>query len=285
MNGIDYSVLFSGSNSASNIAADMLTTIYSTPSAPSTNAATTTGDPILDLKLAEANQTKDVALQAKDPTVMRDLAAFNKGIANAKDVATALKNPDVLKVLLTANGMGDQAQYPALASKILLSDPKVANSLVNQMTDARWKSVTTALSLATKGLAGLKDPKVLAQIAVSYEKVTWLSSLNKATPGLAQAMQFKQQASSIKTVDQILGDPVNWEVVLTALAIPQQIAYQGLPAQEKAVSSRIDIKQLQDPKFVNTLTDQYLLNKQYAAQGSAGSSLDALSVKASGLIV
>ncbi|MFZ0021304.1 MAG: DUF1217 domain-containing protein [Acetobacteraceae bacterium] len=285
VSGINYSLLFGGTSSASDTAASMLTTLYSGATA-SSSTAVSTGNPIVDLKLAEQNQTADVAKEAKNPTVIRDLAAFTAGIANAKDLNTALQNPTVLKVLLTANGMADQLQYTALASKALQSDPTDPNSLVNQLSDTRWKTLATTYNLATKGLAGLQDPTVQSQIANQYESVTWMNSLDQATPGLAEAIQFKQQASQITSVDQILGNPINWDVVLTALGIPQQIAYQDLPAQEQAVSSRLDITKLQDPTFVNSLTDQYLLAKQQQAQStSATPSLDALAVQASGLVV
>ena len=285
VSGINYSLLFGGTSSASDTAASMLTTLYSGATA-SSGTAVSSGNPILDLKLAEQNQTADVAKEAKIPTVIRDLAAFTAGIANAKDLNTALQNPNVLKVLLTANGMADQLQYTALASKALQSDPTDPNSLVNKLSDTRWKTLATTYNLTTKGLAGLQDPTVQSQIANAYESVTWLNSLDQATPGLAQAIQFKQQASKITSVDQVLGNPINWEVVLTALGIPQQIAYQDLTAQENAVSSRLDITKLQDPTFVNSMTDQYLLAKQQQTQStSATPSLDALAIQASGLVV
>ena len=134
ISGIDYSLLFSGTSSASDTASSMLATLYSGATTGS-GTAVSTGNPILDLKLAEQNQTVDTANEAKNPIVMRDLAAFTKGIANAKDLNTALQNPDVLKVLLTANGMADQLQYTALATKALESDPTDPNSLVNKLSD------------------------------------------------------------------------------------------------------------------------------------------------------
>ena len=168
VSGINYSLLFGGTSSASDTAASMLTTLYSGATA-SSGTAVSSGNPILDLKLAEQNQTADVAKEAKDPTVIRDLAAFTKGIANAKDLNTALQNPNVLKVLLTANGMADQLQYTALASKALQSDPTDPNSLVNKLSDTRWKTLATTYNLTTKGLAGLQDPTVQSQIANAYE--------------------------------------------------------------------------------------------------------------------
>ncbi len=283
VSGIDYSVLFSNSGSASGVSS-ILNTLYSGASA-SSGTAVSTGNPILDLKLAQQNEAQDVTQEAKNPTVVRDLQAFTQGIANAKDINTALQNPNVLKVLLTANGLGDQVQYPALASKALLSDPSDPNSLVNQLSNTAWKTVAQTYDLSSKGLAGLKNPTVQSQIAAAYEKVTWLNSLDQATPGLAQAMQFKEQASQIGTVDDILGDATNRAVVTTALGIPQQIAFQDIGAQEQAITSRLDISKLKDPQFVNTLTDQYLLAMQQQNQSSSTPSLESLSIQASGLVV
>ena len=127
ISGIDYNLLFSGSSSTSDIASSMLNTLYG----GGTNAGSTavsTGNPLTDLKLAQANETKDVAQEAKTPQVQRDIAAFQAGVAKAKDIQTALANPNVMKVLLTANNLSRYIQYPALAQKALLSDPGQSNS-------------------------------------------------------------------------------------------------------------------------------------------------------------
>ncbi|MBV9748969.1 MAG: DUF1217 domain-containing protein, partial [Acetobacteraceae bacterium] len=110
-------------------------------------------------------------------------------------------------------------------------------------------------------------------------------SLDTQTPGLSSAMQFQTQAASITSVDQILGDPVNRDVVLTALNIPVQIAYQPLEAQEQAVSSRLNVAQLQNPHFVQTLVQQYLLNKAQSSQGTSSSpDLISLASQAGGIL-
>ncbi len=281
VSGVDYSVLF-GSSSSSDASTSILTALYS---AKTTSTSTSTGNPILDLKLAEQNQDQDVARVAKDPTVVRDIAAFTQGLANAKTLDAALSNPNVMKVLLTANGLSDELQYTALAKKALMSDASDSSSLVNQLSDTRWKTLAQTYNLASTGLAGLQSASVQAQITGAYEQVTWMNSLDDTTPGLAEALQFKRKASQITTADDILGDPVNRDVVLTALGIPAQIAFQELPAQESAVTSRLDISKLQDASFVNTLTDRYLLAKKAAATTSpASSSLLSLSVRSSGLV-
>ena len=207
--------------------------------------------------------------EAKNPQVARDIAAFQTGVANAKDIQTALANPNVMKVLLTANNLSRYIAYPALAQKGLLSDPSQSGSLVNRLNDTTLLNTAKSFDFAKNGLAALQDPQVVSTLTNGYAEVLWRQSLEKATPGLANALAFLGQASSITSVDEILGDSVNRSVVLTALGIPEQVAFQNLTAQEQAVSSRLDVKKLQDPKFVTSLTDQYLLAMQQKAQSSS----------------
>ncbi len=47
---------------------------------------------------------------------------------------------------------------------------------------------------------------MLDTIANGYAEVTWRNSLDATTPGLSEALTFKDQASTITSVDQILGD-------------------------------------------------------------------------------
>jgi len=283
--GINYSLLFSSGSTASDASASILSALYGSNVASST--AVSTGNPLTDLKLAQTNETADVAKEAKTPQVARDIAAFQQGIAKAKDIGAALSNPNVLKVLLTANNLASQVQYPGLAKKVLLSDPSDGKSLVNQLSNKAWLSAAKTYDFAKNGLAALENPKVIATLTHAYAEVLWRQSLETATPGLANALAFLTQASSAKTADDILGDPVNRAVVTTALGIPQQIAFQSLTAQETAITSRLDITKLQDPKFVKALTSQYLLAMQQNKLTSTGNNPDLMSLatQAGGLVV
>ena len=76
------------------------------------------------------------------------------------------------------------------------------------------------------------------------------------------------------------------DVVTTALGIPQEIAFQSIQAQEKAVGNRVNLTNFKDKQYVSTLVDQYLLNKQSAAQASSSApTLDQLVAKSQGLVV
>jgi hypothetical protein len=246
--------------------------------------ARTGGDPLTALRLAEKNRDKEIARAAKEPETLRDVAAFRKAVDRATSIEKALENPDVLKVLLTANGLADKLAYPALARKVLLSDPADPKSLVNRLGDSRWGAVVKAFDFATKGLAALQDPKATATLADGYVEVSWRQGLEKTTPGLADALDFRERASRFTSAIGILGDPVLRRVVTTALGIPREIAFQELPAQEKAITNRLDIDRLQDRKFVDALSQRYLLEKQKAGP-PAQPDLGTLAVQLRGLIV
>ncbi len=282
MSGSTYLLpLFQGAvtNSGNNTAASLLATIEGTASGTGAGSA----NPVTALRIAEQDQTQDIATTAAQPAVARDIAAFKQAVATATTPQQLLSNPTALKVLLTANGLGSQASYTALARKILLSNPSDPNSLVNKVaaTNASWLSVVQTYQFATKGLATLQNASVQQTIANGYAEVQWRQSLDAATPGLSDALTFQSEAGTITSASQVLADPVLFNVVTTALGIPQQIVFQDRPAQEQAINGQLDFSRLKDPTYVNSITDQFLVNSEQSS--SASTDLASLAVQAHGL--
>jgi Protein of unknown function (DUF1217) len=285
--GINYNLLFSG-ESSSQASAAILTALYSgTSSSTPTTTFVSSGNPITDLKLAQAEQTTGVAQEAKQPTVANAITAFKTAVGNATSIQNALLNPDVQKVLLTANGLSSYIGETALVQKVLLSDPSDPNSLVNKMGNSTLLSTVQTYDFAKNGLSELQNPTVVSTLANAYAEVQWRQGLDQATPGLANALTFLGQASSIKTAYDVLGNYTNFQVVTTALGIPETIAYQDQAGQVNEINAHLDISKLQDRTYVTSLTDQYLLTMQQQKQSSpsSGSSLTTLAVQAGGLVV
>jgi hypothetical protein len=281
--GIDYAALLAPlSSSSSGTASTLLDEIYGYSSSSTTETET---NPVSALLQAEQDETKDVAATAAEPQVAREINAFTAAVQSATSPSQLLSNPTVMTVLLTANGLADQASYTALAKQTLLSNPDDPSSLVNQISDSRWLPVVETYDFANKGLSVIQNSSVISTITNGYAEYTWLSSLDQVTPGLSNALAFRSEASSITSVDQILSSTTLFEVVTGALGISEDIAYQPLQAQEQAISARLNVKDLQDPKFVQNLIEQYLINEKTSASASGTTtSLAALAVQAQGLI-
>jgi hypothetical protein len=275
---ISTSYLTSLYNSASSGAgSSLLNTLYGL-GGQTANASGQT--PVQALQSAETNQTQDVAATAAQPTVQHAIAAFTKAVTSATSVAQLLANPEVMKVLLTANGLGDQTAYTALATKALTSDLTDPNSLANVLPNTLWKTAATTYNFAKNGLSVIQQPATIASITAAYTQTVWEQSLDASTPGMSSALTFRAGASSITSVDQILGNNTYYHVVTTALGVPLQIAFQSTNAQELAISSRLDVKQFQDPKFVESFVDRYLIANNASASATSTPDLTTLCIEA-----
>lgn len=269
--------LYGGGDSGS---ASLLSTLYGQGAK---RAATVS--PFVAMRAAEQNKTRDIGLTADKPDIKRAIDGFRAGVAKAGSVDALLRDPRVMEVLLTANGLGDQTSRAALARKALQSDLTDPAALVFKLSDSRWKPAVQTYDFAHKGLSVIKDPRVIDKLADAYAEVKWRKSLDEKTPGLSNALTFRAQAGSVTSALQILGDPVLRSVVTVALGIPRQIAFQPLTAQENAITTRLKIEKLQDPKFVEAFAQRYLLAAAEAAQTDRTSDLTSLSVRSAGLVI
>ena len=272
------------SSSTSDAGTSLLDTLYGIGT-QSTNASGQ--DPVQALQSAEQNQTQDIKATAAQPDVQTAITAFTKAVNSAKSVTQLLANPAVMNVLLTANGMSDQIGYTALATQALTSNLSDPNSLANTLTDTRWKTLAQTYNFNVNGLASIQNPTAIASIANAYATATWQNNEDSVTPGLSNALAFKAQASTITSVDQILGNSMMRTVVTTALGIPEQIAFQPLEAQEKAISSQLDIAQFKSPAFVESFVRRYLIANSANTSSAGGSATDltSLAVQAQGIFV
>ena len=271
MSGIYLPALFAPATTG-NQTQNLLGVLSGTPNSMGLGRKT---EALANLRRAEANQDRLVADVAKQPQLQREVAAFRVGIAKAGSASEALSNPAVMKVLLRANGLEDQEANKALARKALLSDPADSTSLASRLTDRRWKNTADIYQFAKKGLDILRDPKVLDTLTRAYAEVSWRKSLDETTPGLSDALTFREKAGKVASAVQILGDPLLRRVVTTALGVPLEIAFQSLEAQEKAITNRLDVARLKDPKFVESFVQRYLTarsDKVAFSSGAAGGS-------------
>ncbi|RVT95662.1 DUF1217 domain-containing protein [Rhodovarius crocodyli] len=221
------------------------------------------------LNIKDGAEAKALARVAKEPDVQRSMDQFTKAVAQAKDIKSALKDPRILGVLMTAMGLGDATNQSGLATRALLSDLSDTKSLANNLSDSRWKNAAKSLDLFSKGLDALKDPKLQATLKEGLQRAKWYEKLDGDVAGLSDALAFKDKASTATDVYTVLGDPILRRVVTGALGLPTTIAIQSVETQARAVSSRLNLEKLQSPKEVQKLIERYLTNKDQTATNTS----------------
>jgi hypothetical protein len=124
-------------------------------------------------------------------------------------------------------------------------------------------------------LGSLSDPKMLEILTNGFTKYEYRTGLSDKNPGMANAVYFSENAKTVKSVYDILGNGVMRRVVLGALGMPDQIAIQPVETQARAVLARMKLTDLQDPTKVRALAERYLMAEaDKAAANSANASSD-----------
>ncbi len=212
------------------------------------------------LRPGEENRALDRI--ATEPQQRRAMEQFKRAVERAPDVKTALRDPRVLQVIATALGIPEGSNQGGLATRALLSDLKDPKSLANTIADKRWKSAAETLELGKRGIAALRDPELQAGLADGLRRAQWNENLENEQAGLGDAVLFRERASAAsENIYAVLGDPIIRRVVTGALGLPRMIAIQSVETQARAVSSRFDIRKLEDPKEVQRLAERYLMSR------------------------
>ncbi|MCA3280640.1 MAG: DUF1217 domain-containing protein [Roseomonas sp.] len=120
-------------------------------------------------------------------------------------------------------------------------------------------------------LGSLSDPKMLDILTNGFTKYEYRTGLSETNPGMANAIYFSENAKTVKSVYDILGNGVLRRVILGAFGLPDQIAIQPVETQARAVTSRLKLADLQDPTKVRAIAERYLMAEADKAAAKASS--------------
>lgn len=240
--------------------------------------------PALRRATAEGAEAKGIAREQKDPVTLTALAQFRVALDKAGSIGQALQDPRILKVIMPALGLPDQAGNPGMVRRALLSDPADAKGLAAQL-GATWKAAAATLGVHATGLEGLRDPAMVQRLSDAFLKYQYRSGLDEQQAGLSDALYFLEAARTADDVFDVLGDPVLRRVVTGALGLPDQIAVQSVEAQGRAVASRLQVGSLQDDRAVRKLAERYLIAAARKAAESDAAQPDGMTLAALGVRV
>lgn len=110
-----------------------------------------------------------------------------------------------------------------------------------------------------------------AKLAEGLQRAAWNKDLEAQSPGLGDAVLFEDSASGATNAYAVLGNAVMRRLVTKALDLPEQIAFQSVETQARAIESRLKLGKLQDPREVRKLAERHLTVRATEA-GAGGAS-------------
>jgi hypothetical protein len=118
-------------------------------------------------------------------------------------------------------------------------------------------------------LGSLADPKMLDVLTSGYTKYEYRTGLSTTNPGMADAIYFMENAKNMKTAYDILANSVMSRVVLGALGLPIEITIQPIETQARAITTRMNLADLQKADKVNAFAERFLMAEATAAIAAA----------------
>lgn len=222
-------------------------------------------NPVLTLREAERSLPRALAAVGEEAGTAKAFQSFERALARADSPRALLEDREARAFLAKALGVPEAAETPALFIRAMLSDPRDPASLASQLPDRRLRAAAATLDLAARGLETVRDPAVIRRLKDGWIRATHFERLRSRDPAIVDALVFKEQAASAAgNVYAILGNPVLRRVVTTALGLPLELAIQPVEAQARAVSQRLDVSRLAEPRFVERFAERFLVRASTA---------------------
>jgi flagellar basal body rod protein FlgG len=133
----------------------------------------------------------------KTPQAQGDITYFEQNIGQIKTVNQFLGNTRLVDFVLSAFGLDQEDNYQGLIKQVLTQDPNASGSLVNQLTDPRFKQLASALDFFDDGLGRLQAVGLTNPLGASYAEGATL------TPTFAASKTASNAASALVTTTAI----------------------------------------------------------------------------------
>lgn len=204
----------------------------------------------------------------KQPDIVRQVERFLSDLKSIKTPEDLLKNFRALNFVLTAFGLEEAQNQLGLLRKVLtqrLDDPQ---NVAKRMNDTRFRVLAETLRMGEEGLAKLKSASVLGDVVSKFQRNRFEINLGEQNPAVREALYFKRNAPNVTAPLQLLGDRILRKVTTTALGMPQQLAFQGISTQARAIGDRLDVSKLSDKAFMDKFVQRFLIRADQALSGT-----------------
>ena len=212
------------------------------------------------------------------PVQKRDVAYFQNNIQSVSSAEQLVSDRRLLKVALGAFGLQDDINSRAFIRTILESDPSDTKSLVNRITDQRYKDLANAFDFSS-GLGPKTTRAGFAGAMIArYETKEFEISVGEISQDMRLALSAKRELTELATQSstddtkwyKALGRPPLRRFLETALGLPRGFGQIDLDQQLGELKSKskrnFGIESFDDfskPKVIEAVVQRFQLLTQF----------------------
>ena len=203
------------------------------------------------------NIARQQAATAADPSVKTATANYLANIGKVTSVSQFVNNYQLFSYAMKAYGLGDMVYAKGLMTKVLTQGVSSSSALANTLSDPRYKAFATAFDFAGLGNTATSQASATTVAVSRYVEQSLENTQAKTNQGVANALYFKRNASSITSVYGLLADPTMLSVVETAYGITSTLGLSDIDTQATVLGKVVKMSDLQDSSKVEKLVERY----------------------------
>ncbi|OWY15740.1 hypothetical protein B6V73_14465 [Thioclava sp. JM3] len=229
----------------------------------------------LALSLIDRTQAKQLDQLAQEPQHARAISRFREKIGDIHTAADLVKDYDAYSFVMKAFDLEDQMFGKAMMREILSSDPNDKSSLVNRLTDPRFRKLYDALGFTNGGTANANTSSASWQdkIVDQYVSQQFINGERDQNETVGSVLEFRQKLGGVKTWYSVLKDKDMAQFMRTALGIPNDVVKLDVERQKQIFEDKFDLPKLKDPKEVDDLVSRFVAvsdANNFSIGGAAG---------------
>ncbi|MEI4485517.1 DUF1217 domain-containing protein [Frigidibacter sp. MR17.14] len=208
--------------------------------------------------LISRTREKQLEITAKEPMAAREIETFREKASSITSIDDLMGNYEVYSFVMKAYDLEDQTYAKAMMRKILESDIEDTKSLVNKLTDSRFKTLYNGLDFASGTEDTFQSSSWVEDMVAKYTEQVFINNTSDDSETLGAALEFQQKASTLTSWYKVLADETMGDFMRTALGLPDSLATADVDQQAKLFAKKMDIEDLQDPDVQEKLIRTYL---------------------------
>lgn len=213
------------------------------------------------LRLIDTTRDRQLELMQNDPVNKRGEEAFRERIANITTPEEFVADFEVYSFVMKAFDLEDQIFGKGMIRKILESDPEENTSLLNRLTDQRFRELHLSLGFTTA--EGPQIPDFSGQafqdaVVDRYYNRQLINDNDAQNSTVGTVLEFRDAADGLDNWFEILRDDKLTNFFQVALGLPTQISSLDLDKQRELFEAKFDLADLQKPEERERLINRYM---------------------------
>ena len=184
-------------------------------------------------------------------------AYYLANIGKVTTVSQFVNNYQLFSYAMKAYGLEDMTYAKGLMTKVLNGGVTSSTALANTLSDPRYKAFATAFDFAGQGTAATKATSATSGASAKYIEQTLEDDQAKTNQGVANALYFKRNASSITSIYGLLADPTLLSVVETAYGISSTLGESDIDTQAAVLGKLVNVSDFQNSTKMEALVERY----------------------------